>query len=125
VSFVENHIVPRFTLEDMGISAGQCVRRDANIEMMFVVPAMSKFFPPFRGSVVAERPETWQKLLKLHFPIQKYAGRNNLSKASQAGSYMLRNEGITHDQVGSPDTSIASKMSQESDCLNGFPRTHI
>jgi hypothetical protein len=78
MSFVENHVVPGLALEDVGISANQRVRRDAHIEVMLVIPPLSKLFAPFRGSMVAERDETGQELLELHFPIQKHTGWDNL-----------------------------------------------
>ena len=78
MSFVENHVVPRLALEDMGIPASQRVRRDAHIEVMLIIPPLSKLLAPLRGPMVAKRDETWQELLEFHLPIQKHTGWNNL-----------------------------------------------
>jgi len=56
--FVEYHIIPRLPFEDMGISTGQRIGSDTDIEMVFIVPALSKFFASFRTTMITENLET-------------------------------------------------------------------
>ena len=71
----------------MCVTTGQRIGGDADVEMVFVVPTLSKFLATLRVSMVAKDLETWQKLLELHLPVQEDTGRHD-------------------DQVRSPDTTI-------------------
>ncbi|SRR5216684_3729107 len=101
---IQDHIVPRLSLEDMRIAAGKRVRRNADVEMVLVVPTMTQLFSSFGRAVVSKDLESWQKLLEFHFPVHENAGRHN-------------------NQVRAPDTPIACQMSQKSDGLDGLPRS--
>ena len=85
----------------MRIAASKRVGRDADIEVVLVVPALTQLFPSFGRAVVSQNLESWKKLLEFHFPVHENTGRHN-------------------DQVRTPDTLIACQMGQESNCLDSF-----
>lgn len=66
---IQDHVVPSLALEYMRVPAGQCIRRDTDIEVVLVIPALPKFLATFRRAVVAKHPEAGQKLFELHLPI--------------------------------------------------------
>lgn len=78
--FVENHIVPRLPLEYVRIAAGKRIRGDADVEVVLVVPALTKLLPTLRAAVIAHDFETWQELLELHDPVEKDACRDDLTQ---------------------------------------------
>ena len=53
MSFVEYHIVPSLSFENVGIPTGKSIRRDANVEVVLVVPALPKLLPPLGRAVIA------------------------------------------------------------------------
>src|SRR6266702_262137 len=101
VRFVQDHVVPRLSLENMCVAASKRIRRDANVEVELVVPALTQLLPPLGRAVVSEDLETGEEFLEFHLPIHKDTG--------------------WHDyQVRTPDTPIARQMCQECDSLDGF-----
>ena len=70
VGFVENHVIPCFSLEDVRVLACKSVRCYADIKMMLVIPALPKLFPSFRAAMITQNSETRQEFLELHFPVQ-------------------------------------------------------
>ena len=101
VRLVQDHVVPRFSLENVCVAARKRVRRDANVEVELIVPALTQLLPPLGSAVVSEDLETGEEFLEFHLPIHKDAG--------------------WHDyQVRTPDTPIARQMCQECDSLNRF-----
>ena len=62
----------------MRVSAGEGVRRNANIEVVLIVPTLSQLFPSFCTAVVAKNLESWEKLLEFHLPIQQDTGGYDL-----------------------------------------------
>lgn len=76
--FVENHVVPRFSLEDMRIPTGESIGGDADIEVVLVVPPLPKLLPPLGRTMIAQSLKTRQEFLEFHLPIQKNASWNNL-----------------------------------------------
>ncbi len=62
----------------MSVSTGQGVGGDANIEMIFVIPSLTKLLATFGRPVIAEDPETGEEFLELHLPVEKNACRNDL-----------------------------------------------
>ncbi len=76
--FIQDHIVPSLTLEYVRVPASQCIRCDADIEVVLVIPALPKFFATFRRPVVAKHLKAGQKLFEFHLPIQKNASRDDL-----------------------------------------------
>ena len=87
----------------MRIAAGERVRRDADIEVELVVPALTQLFPSLGRAVVSEDLESWKKLLEFHFPVHQNASRYD-------------------DQMRAPYAPFACQMGQQSDgldCLSG------
>ena len=80
MSFIEDHIIPRLPLEDVGVTTSKCIRCDTDVEVMLVIPPLSQFLASFCRPVVAKRFESWQKFLEFHLPVQEYTRRNNLLK---------------------------------------------
>jgi len=100
---IQDHIVPRLSLEDMRIAAGKRVRRNADIEVELVVPALTQLLPSLGRAVVSEDLEPWKKFLEFHLPVHEHASRYD-------------------DQMRTPDAPLACQMSQQSDgldCLSG------
>lgn len=52
MGFIENHVVPGLPLENVGISARQCIGRDADIEAMLVVPALAELLTSFGSAMI-------------------------------------------------------------------------
>ena len=98
---IQDHVVPRLSLEDMRIAASKCVRRDADIEMEFIVPALAQLLPSLGSTVISKDLESREKLLKFHLPVHENTGRHD-------------------NQMRTPDALIACKMGQESDSLDGL-----
>lgn len=98
---VEDHVIPRLPLEDVRVSTGQGIRGDTNVEVVFIVPALSQFLTTLGVAVIAENFETREKFLELHFPIQEHTGWDD-------------------DKMGSPNTAVAGEMRQERDSLDCF-----
>ena len=49
---VKDEVVPSLALENVGVSAGECVRGYANIEVVLVVPALTKLFASLGTSMI-------------------------------------------------------------------------
>ena len=77
----------------MRIAAGERVRRDADIEVELVVPALTQLFPSLRRAVVSEDLESWKKLLEFHLPVHQDASRYD-------------------DQMRTPDAPLACQMGE-------------
>ena len=90
----------------MRIAASKRIRRDADIEVVLVVPALTQLFPSFRRAIVSKDLESWEKLLELHFPVHENTSRHN-------------------NQVRTPDAPIACQMGQKGDSLDGLPRSRL
>ena len=99
---VQDRVVPLLPPQNRRILEGKSIRSDADIEVVLVVPPLPKFPSTFGVAVVAEDLETREELLKLHFPVQNDARRDD-------------------DQMRTPYPSIRGKMSQQSDSLDGLP----
>lgn len=102
MSLVEDHVVPRLALEDVGIAASEGVRSDTDVEVRLVGPPLTKFLSTFSGTVICEDFEARKKLLELHFPVQENTGRHD-------------------DEMRAPDAPVAGKVSEEGDGLNRLP----
>lgn len=100
--FVQDHVIPRLPLENVCITASERIRRHADVEVILVIPPLSKLLPTFGIPVIAEHLETRKKLLELHLPVQQNARWND-------------------DQMRAPDTAIAGQMGEQGNSLNGFP----
>ena len=88
VRLVQDHVVPRLSLENVCVAASKRVRRDTNVEVKLIVPALTQFLPPLGSAVVSEDLETGKEFFELHLPIHEDTG--------------------WHDyQVWTPDTPIA------------------
>lgn len=59
----------------MGIATSQSIRRDADVEMVFVIPSLAELLPALRVSMIAQYFEAGKKLLELHLPVEQDAGR--------------------------------------------------
>jgi len=90
---VQDHVVPRLSLEDMRIAASKRVRRNADVEMELVVPALTQFLPSLGRAVVSEDLEPWKKFLEFHLPVHEDASRHD-------------------NQVRTPDAPLACQMGQ-------------
>jgi hypothetical protein len=90
---VQDHVIPCFALEYVGISTGECVRRDADIKSVFVIPSHPKLLSTFGATMVWKNLETREKLLEFHLPIKQHAGRD-------------------YDEMRTPNSTITSEMSQ-------------
>lgn len=86
---VKDHVVPPLALEDVCVAAREGVRRDASVEVIFVVPPLPQLLPLLHVPVVAEHLESGEELLELHLPVEQHASRHD-------------------DQVRTPDTPVAS-----------------
>lgn len=75
----------------MSIAASKRVRRDADVEVELVVPALTQLFPSFGRAVVSKDLESGKKLLEFHFPVHE-------------------NTSWHDDQVRTPDAPIACQM---------------
>ena len=98
---IEDHIVPLLAFEKILVAACKSVRRNTNVEVMFVVPSLTEFLSPLDVSMISENLESGKKFFELHFPVQQDTCRND-------------------DQMRSPDATITSKMGEKCDCLNCF-----
>ena len=85
----------------MRIAASKCVRRDTDIKMELVIPALTQLLPSLGRAVVSEDFEPWEKLLEFHLPVHEDTSWHN-------------------NQVWTPDAPIACQMGQESDGLDGL-----
>lgn len=72
----------------MCVAAGKRIRRDANVEVKLIIPALTQLLPPLGRPVVSEDLETWEEFLEFHLPIHKDTGWHD-------------------NQVRTPDTPIA------------------
>lgn len=108
--FIKDHVVPGFALEDVGVTTGKCVRCDADVKVMLVIPPLPEFLPPLCRPVVAKRLKPWQKLLEFHLPIQEYTSRYNLLTCMRILARTLQISD-THDQMRTPNASVTCKMS--------------
>ena len=98
---VEDHVVPRFAFENLCVPTCKTVRRDTDVELVPIIPTLSELLTTFRGPVVTQNLEAREELLELHFPVEKDTGRHN-------------------DEMRTPDASVAGKVSEKCDGLNGF-----
>jgi len=57
-------------LEDMCISASKCIRRNADIEVKLVVPALTQLLPSLGCVVISKNLEPQEKLLEFHLPVE-------------------------------------------------------
>ena len=85
----------------MRVTARESVRRDARVEVVLVVPALSELLALLRVPVVAEHLEAGQELLELHFPVEEHARRDD-------------------DEMRTPDTAVAREMGKQRNCLDGL-----
>ena len=103
---VKDHVVPAFALEHMCVAASEGIGRDADIEMVFVVPALTELLALFGVAVIAEHLETGQELLELHLPVQQHARRHD-------------------DQVRPPDPAVARQVGEQGDGLDSLPAERV
>lgn len=52
VGLIQDHIIPRFPLENMRITAGEGIGGDADVEVIFIIPALSQLFSPLRRPMI-------------------------------------------------------------------------
>ena len=101
MSLIEDHVYPILPPEDMLIGEDDLVGCNTNLEMMLSCPSYSFFFPFFLVTVVCKDFHSGQELFEFHFPIENDRGGDD-------------------DEVLTPDTFIASEVSEEGDCLDRF-----
>lgn len=89
--FVQYHIAPVFSSEDVLIRKDNLVRRYANLPGIFGVPSHTLLFPLFLVSVIGEYLHAREKFFELHLPIKD-------------------NRGGDDDEMLTPDAFIASKV---------------
>ena len=115
---IKDHVIPRLALEDMRVPAGKCVGSYTYVEMVLVIPTLAELLASFGRPMVTKNPESGQKLLELHFPVQKNAGRDDL-KCMSTPSLNAYNR--AHNKMRSPNAAIASEMRKKCDGLDSFP----
>lgn len=79
---VQDHVVPHLALENVCVPTRKCVRGDANVEVVLIVPSLSQFFPTLGAAVITQGLEAGEKLLELHLPVQQHARWNDLGEPS-------------------------------------------
>lgn len=58
----------------MCIAASESIRRNANVEVELIIPALAQLLPPLGRAIVSEDLETGEKFLEFHLPIHKDTG---------------------------------------------------
>lgn len=118
VRLVENHVAPVLAPEDVLVGEHDLIAGNAHLPMVFCVPAHALLLTLLLVAVVGQNLHAGQKLFELHLPVQNDRGGDD-------------------DEVRTPNTFVARKMTKKSDSLDRFsavsyvrapgssPKTHL